>query len=80
MGLEPEQAHQLVVQTAVGAAQMAKLTPTNGISALRNNVTSKGGTTEAGIKALTEQNFERIIKNALQVAKNRSQEMSKEFI
>lgn len=80
LGLEPDQAHQLVVQTAVGAAQMAKLTPINGISALRNNVTSKGGTTEAGIKALNEQNFERIIKNALQVAKNRSQEMSKEFI
>lgn len=80
LGLEPEQAHQLVVQTAVGAAQMTKLAPANSISTLRNNVTSKGGTTEAGIRALKEQNFEQIIKNAIQVAKDRSQEMSKEFI
>ncbi len=79
-GLDPAQAHELVVQTAIGAAHMAKSAPINKISTLRANVTSKGGTTEAGLNELANQNFELIIKKVIQAAKNRSKELSKDFI
>ena len=78
-GLTADQAYQLVVQTAVGAAQMAKTANNNNISSLRTNVTSKGGTTESGLKVLTEHNFEHIINKVIRAAKNRSQELSKDF-
>lgn len=79
-GLDPAQAHELVVQTAIGSAHMAKSAQINKISTLRANVTSKGGTTEAGLNELANQNFELIIKKVIQAAKNRSKELSKDFI
>ena len=79
-GLDPIQAHELVVQTAVGAAHMAKSAPINKISTLRANVTSKGGTTEAGLNELAKHNFEHMIKQVIQAAKDRSEELSKEFL
>lgn len=78
-GLSVDQAFQLVTQTAVGAAQMAKTAQKNNIKTLRNNVTSKGGTTEAGLNVLAEHNFEHIIKKVISAAKNRSLELSKDF-
>lgn len=78
-GLSVDQAFQLVTQTAVGAAQMAKTAQNNNIKTLRNNVTSKGGTTEAGLNVLAEHNFEHIIKKVISAAKNRSLELSKDF-
>ncbi len=78
-GLSVDQAFQLVTQTAVGAAQMAKTAQKNNIKTLRNNVTSKGGTTEAGLNVLAEHNFEHIIKQVISAAKNRSLELSKDF-
>ena len=78
-GLSVDQAFQLVTQTAVGAAQMAKTAQNNNIRTLRNNVTSKGGTTEAGLNVLAKHNFEHIIKKVISAAKNRSLELSKDF-
>ena len=78
-GLNLDQAFDLVVQTAVGAAQMAKTAENYNISTLRNNVTSKNGTTESGLTVLAEHNFEHIIKKVINAAKNRSQELSKKF-
>jgi pyrroline-5-carboxylate reductase len=78
-GLSLESTTKLVVQTALGASQMAVNTLNDGakISALRESVTSKGGTTEAGLKYLHSNNFQDIIEKAIRSARKRSVEISK---
>jgi len=84
-GLSHEQAHNLVIQTAIGASQMALMSKTqseknlDSLSILRDKVTSKGGTTEAGIKTLIEENFTEAIRKAVNAAKTRSIELSSEY-
>ena len=78
MGLEPEQARTLVTQTALGAAQMAS-SSNDSLSTLRENVTSKGGTTAAALDVFTHANFNQSVKLALQAAAKRSVEMAKLF-
>ena len=46
------------------------------LTELRKAVTSKGGTTEAGLKNLTDNNFQDIIKTTLKAAYLRSKELS----
>ncbi|RFU62310.1 pyrroline-5-carboxylate reductase [Peribacillus saganii] len=55
IGLEKETAKQLIIQTIIGAADMLSQSPKTP-AALRREVTSPGGTTEAGIKVLENHN------------------------
>lgn len=75
MGLEEKTARSLALQTVEGAARLMK---DSGESAadLRAKVTSKGGTTEAAIHALNDENVKGAIMKALQAAKARSVELS----
>ena len=75
-GLSEADARKLVVQTAVGAAELARLsdeTPEE----LRKQVTSKGGTTHAAISHLLGHNINKTFAQAWQRALNRAQELSK---
>lgn len=78
-GLSPESAKKLVLQTALGASQMAVNTLNDGakLSTLRESVTSKGGTTEAGLNYLHANDFQDIIEKAIHSARKRSEELSK---
>ena len=78
LGLDPEQASSLVKQTAIGAAKMASIS-TESLEQLRKNVTSPGGTTEAAIHCFIENNFEQIVRQAVNKAKDRSKELSEQF-
>ena len=71
-------AKDLVLQTAKGAALLAAERDKAGESPaeLRRKVTSPGGTTEAALKVLAENNFSRLITDALTAARNRSRELS----
>ncbi len=74
MGLEESLAAELAVQTLVGTAETIKaldITPAE----LRVRVTSKKGTTEAALNAMTENDFEGIIESAMNASKNRSDEL-----
>ena len=74
-GLSPEDALQLATQTVLGAAQMVKqssMTPTT----LINQVTSPGGTTLAGLQALTDTGFETSIAAGVHAATERSREIA----
>ncbi|MCI4646367.1 MAG: hypothetical protein MRY64_16420 [Hyphomonadaceae bacterium] len=51
LGFSEEQARTLVLGTMAGAIDMAATSP-NSLADLRNAVTSKAGTTEAGLNAL----------------------------
>lgn len=76
MGLSVDQARQLVLQTALGAAKLAKES-TDDAAILRQRVTSKGGTTEAAINKLLEDGLPESFKQALLAAESRSKELSK---
>lgn len=74
LGLSPETARDLTLQTALGAARMAQSTQTN-LATLRQQVTSPGGTTEKGIGVLEDQNLRGLVLSALTAAKERSEEL-----
>jgi pyrroline-5-carboxylate reductase len=75
LGLSPDQARQLSIQTAVGAAEMlagASDTPAE----LRRKVTSPNGTTHAAITHMESNHWPQITREALKAAAKRSRELS----
>ena len=76
-GLSPEIANELVIETALGAARMAKMSIDNP-KTLRENVTSPGGTTEAAINVFYEKGFVEAVAKAIRSAKLRSKELSED--
>jgi len=79
LGLTEDVAKDLVLQTAKGAGQLAVEADKNGESpeALRQKVTSPGGTTEAAIKVFKEGKISELISAAINRAYERSRELSK---
>lgn len=75
LGIRPEDAHLLIMQTALGAAKLA-LESGELPGDLRQKVTSKGGTTEAALKVLTEGGLHDLFAQALQAAESRSKELA----
>lgn len=77
LGLAPDVAAQLALQTFVGAAKMAEDGAARGVDVvqLRANVTSKGGTTEAAIRHLENAGLRAILAEALQAAAERGREL-----
>ena len=77
LGLSPDVARALVIQTAKGAASMVELSDV-GPDVLRQRVTSPGGTTEAALNVLNEGDFADLVDRALIAARNRAGELSKD--
>jgi pyrroline-5-carboxylate reductase len=75
-GLSLEVSTQLVLQTALGAAEMAKQSASDP-GTLRKQVTSPGGTTQAAIEHLQSVKFEEAVRGAVSAARIRSVELSK---
>ena len=78
LGLPPEVAARLTVQTALGAAHMAVGSDVDAAE-LRRRVTSPAGTTEAAIKAFQAGGFEALVESALDAAARRSAEMAEQL-
>jgi pyrroline-5-carboxylate reductase len=78
MGLDSATAHLLVLQTALGAAKMA-IESSDSPAVLRQKVTSPGGTTEKALRRLTEEGLPEIFRRALQDARDRAVELSREL-
>ncbi len=75
MGFNEEDAKTLVLGTVQGTLEMA-LQSDLSLEQLRNNVTSKGGTTAAGLKALNgEEDFSALIRDTLDAAYKRAVEL-----
>lgn len=79
MGFTPEQARLLVQQTALGAAAMVEQNPELSLQALREQVTSKGGTTAEAVKTFQEQGLKPLTSRAMQAAVTRAGEMETLF-
>ncbi|HDX8371039.1 TPA: pyrroline-5-carboxylate reductase [Aeromonas dhakensis] len=79
MGFSPEQARLLVQQTALGAAAMVEQNPELSLQTLREQVTSKGGTTAEAIKTFQQQGLMPLTAHAMQAAVARAGEMETLF-
>ena len=78
LGLTPETATQLSIQTALGAARMAVSSDVDA-GELRRRVTSPNGTTEAAIKTFQAGGFAALVEKALTAAATRSAELANEL-
>jgi len=78
LGLDEQTATTLAIETAYGAASMARQGDTPPAQ-LRANVTSKGGTTAAAIDTFNEHKFAEIVSAAMQAANDRAIELGDEF-
>ncbi len=78
LGLAPETARLLTLQTGFGATKMA-LESSDTLEDLRRRVTSPGGTTEQAIKTLENGNIRHLLKEALEAAAHRSSELADQF-
>jgi pyrroline-5-carboxylate reductase len=74
VGLDKEMASELIVQTLIGAAEMVK-NSTKTSEQLRRDVTSPGGTTEAGVRVLEEHQVQQAFISCIKAATDRSKKM-----
>ena len=77
-GLPSDVAHRLTLETAFGAAQMARQSADT-LATLREQVTSKGGTTAAALEVLNSAGLRAIVAHAVAAADRRSAELAAEF-
>jgi pyrroline-5-carboxylate reductase len=78
LGLAPDVSHRLAVETAYGSGLMAREAK-EPASVLREQVTSKGGTTAAALDVLEAQKVRDIFAAAIQAAARRSAQIADEF-
>jgi len=78
LGLSPEQARRLTLQTVSGAAQLAAGSD-EPPAVLRERVTSKGGTTAAALAVMDAGDLAGLVTRAMAAANRRSQELGREF-
>lgn len=78
-GFSAESARQLVQQAALGAAALVEASPETSLATLRENVTSKGGTTAEALRVFNERQLTQTVADAMQAAVQRAQEMEKLF-
>ena len=75
LGLPRSTAHDLVVQTLVGAAAMLRDTGEHP-TVLRENVTSPAGTTAAALRELDDHKVRAAFITAMEAARDRSKELA----
>ena len=78
LGLETETARKLTIQTALGAATLAKQSDESSAD-LRRRVTSPNGTTEQAINCFMDNDLKDIFDKAMQAAFKRSKELAIEL-
>lgn len=74
-GLPQATARTLAIETAYGSGLMAR-EMTESPATLREQVTSKGGTTEAALKVFAARDLKQIVSDAVKAAADRSKEMA----
>lgn len=77
-GFEPAEAKRLAIETFLGAAMLAAESKDQSIDDLLNKVTSKKGTTAAGLDSMRELEVERALRYSFEKSALRSKELAKE--
>ena len=78
LGVERETAIKLALHTVLGAAKLAAQSD-EAPAALRKNVTSKGGTTEAALKVFEDEKLAERFARAIEAASRRATELGREL-
>ncbi|EKE83724.1 pyrroline-5-carboxylate reductase [Idiomarina xiamenensis] len=78
LGFDTAKAREMVQQTCLGAAEMAKASELE-LAELRAQVTSKGGSTAKGVEAYQNADLDGISETAVKAAVKRNQEMAELF-
>ncbi|WP_087021980.1 pyrroline-5-carboxylate reductase [Thaumasiovibrio subtropicus] len=78
-GFDAHTARELVQQSALGAAEMVKANAELSLATLREQVTSKGGTTAEAIRTFNEHQLSDTVSSAMKAAVSRAEEMEKLF-
>ncbi|MCW8330547.1 pyrroline-5-carboxylate reductase [Photobacterium sp. SDRW27] len=78
-GFDPQTARQLIQQSAAGAAEMVVANPDIDLATLREQVTSKGGTTAEALRTFNEHQLSDTVAKAMRAAVSRAEEMEKLF-
>ena len=76
LGLTPDLARTLTLETVLGAAEYAKGSNKD-LAELRRNVTSPGGTTAAALRVFDNNDFVSVIERAVAAAYQRARELGK---
>ncbi|MDP5145100.1 pyrroline-5-carboxylate reductase [Shewanella sp. ULN5] len=79
MGMDEAKARVLAEQAALGAAQMVIQNQDLSLAELRNNVTSKGGTTAQAIETFEQGGLRTLVDKAMNNCVARAEEMAKTF-
>ncbi|MEH7106271.1 pyrroline-5-carboxylate reductase [Bacillus sp. JJ1764] len=74
IGLDPQMGKELIVQTLIGAAEMVKNSHKSP-EQLRREVTSPGGTTEAGVNVLEDHGVQQAFISCIKAAATQSRKM-----
>ncbi len=74
-GMPHEIAYEAARQTIIGASALAESQMDKSSDKLRQNVTSKGGTTQAGLEVLMDGRFDEILNQTVAAAQKRSREL-----
>lgn len=77
-GMDRETANSLAIQTALGAAQLAKNSEYDLVQ-LRKNVTSPKGTTEKAIESFETEGLREIVAKAMHACVERAQQLAKQL-
>lgn len=75
LGLEKAQVEESIRNLIIGTSKMIERSELS-MEQLRKNITSKGGTTQAGLNALSQHDLESVFEDCLRAAVNRSVELS----
>lgn len=76
LGLPADMAHELTLQTALGAAHLAAET-SDSLAELRKKITSPGGTTEQAIRVFEQGRLRALVLEAMTAAQERAIELGK---
>lgn len=79
LGLTPQQARKLATQTVAGSAALVQASDADPAT-LRQQVTSKGGTTHEAIEVMRQKEVRQHIVEAMHACHQRAQTIAKEFI
>lgn len=77
MGFSANEAKRLIQCVAQGSAKMVSSNPDVPLSQLRDNVTSKGGTTAKALEQFEQYHIDEMVNKAMNAAIQRAQEMEK---
>ncbi|MFS1539728.1 MAG: pyrroline-5-carboxylate reductase [Candidatus Phlomobacter fragariae] len=80
LGFDSKTARELILYTAQGSAALAAASKSDlSFATLREQVTSKGGTTAKALEQFYQANLPRIVTNAMRAAIRHAEEMEKQF-